>query len=246
MVAAQSRRRDLTELGIGYALILLVIWTPRPAQRWLYLAALAWIVFSSVRSFPGWSALGMRVKGLWPSLWVVVAAVAAAVAAVTVAGQQHTLRMPHTLAQWGAMFGGYAIWAMVQEYLLQGYFLLRLLRLLPKARWAALAATGMFTLAHLPNPVLTGVTLVWGLVACTVFVRFRNLYPLAVAHAILGITVSITIPQAALHHMRVGLGYYRYRPPAALQRSQSDQTVSTVAWVTAEAATRRSALQARP
>jgi hypothetical protein len=32
------------------------------------------------------------------------------------------------------------------------------------------------------------------------------------AHAILGITVAITIPGPADHNMRVGLGYLRYNP----------------------------------
>ena len=38
---APTRRTawDFCELTIGYALILAVIWTPRPLQRWLYWAA---------------------------------------------------------------------------------------------------------------------------------------------------------------------------------------------------------------
>jgi hypothetical protein len=43
-----------------------------------------------------------------------------------------------------------------------------------------------------------------------VFLRYRNLYPLALAHAILGITVAITIPGPMMHNMRVGLGYLKY------------------------------------
>jgi hypothetical protein len=43
-----------------------------------------------------------------------------------------------------------------------------------------------------------------------VFLRCRNVYPLAMAHAILGITVAVTIPGPVVHNMRVGLGYLRY------------------------------------
>jgi hypothetical protein len=56
------------------------------------------------------------------------------------------------------------------------------------------------------------------------------------------------VPNALHRHMRVGIGYLRYyrnhRPDRPVghpaQRSQSDQSVSTVAWVIAEAPTRRS------
>ena len=54
----------------------------------------------------------------------------------------------------------------------------------------------LFALAHLPNPILAPITLIWGLAACLLFLRYRNLYPLMIAHAILGITIAITIPGA--------------------------------------------------
>lgn len=134
----------------------------------------------------------------------------------------------------------------MQQFLMQEYFLLRLLRLLPSPTWAATTAAGIFALAHLPNPILTPVTLLWGFTACLIFLKFRNIYPLAIAHAIFGICIAITIPGPVVHNMRVGLGYLRYRAPRPLHLSQSDQRVSTVAWVMADAATRRPARHALP
>ncbi len=94
---------------------------------------------------------------------------------------------------------------------MQDFMLLRLLRFLPEK--AAVAATAvLFALAHLPNPILTPLTLLWGLAACTLFLRYRNLYVLAVVHAILGVTLAITVPANAIHNMRVGRGYLTYRP----------------------------------
>jgi membrane protease YdiL (CAAX protease family) len=104
----------------------------------------------------------------------------------------------------------YALWACFQQLLLQGFFLPRFLGLMKGGRAAALLAAGLFALAHLPNPVLTPVTLLWGFVACLLFLRYRNLYPLALAHAIFGITIAITIPGPVDHNMRVGLGYLTY------------------------------------
>ena len=68
----------------------------------------------------------------------------------------------------------------------------------------------IFAVAHLPNPILVPFTLLWGLAACLLFLRYRNLYPLAMAHAILGITIAIAVPGPVDHNMRVGLGYLTY------------------------------------
>jgi chromate transport protein ChrA len=205
----------LLELAIGYGLILATIWTPRPLQRWLYLTAAAWILVTIVASFPGWAAMGFRRGGFVASLWVVGAALLIAAGAVIVAAHLQTLRAPHGLGGWIMTFGGYAVWSFVQQLLLQGYFLFRLVRLLPRREWAALAAATIFALAHLPNPILTPVTLIWGICACFVFLRCRNVYTLAVAHAILGITIAIAIPGPVVRNMRVGLGYLRYHAPHA-------------------------------
>jgi hypothetical protein len=115
-----------------------------------------------------------------------------------------------------------------------------------------LVAAGIFSAAHLPNPILTVVTFVWGGIACAVFLRYHNLYPLGLAHALVGITIAISVPGPVIRNMRVGLGYLTYtqsrahhreRPSGLLrgpQRNQADHTVSTHAWVSAEAPTRRS------
>jgi membrane protease YdiL (CAAX protease family) len=119
------------------------------------------------------------------------------------------------------VYWGYALWTFVQQFLLQGFFLPRLLRLLPGPKSAALAAAGLFALAHLPNPILTVVTLIWGFAACMLFVRYRNLYSLAIAHAVFGITIAITVPGPVIRNMRVGLGYltygHRHRPSPSFQ-----------------------------
>lgn len=209
------RGRPLLELSIGYGLILATIWSPRPSQQWLYALACAWIALTTIVSFPGWEAMGFRRGGFISSLWVVFAAVVISAAAIVIAIRLDTIRHPINARGWVMTFGGYTAWSFVQQFLLQGYFLFRFLRLLPRREWAAVAAAGIFAAAHLPNPILTPFTFIWGLVACFVFLRLRNVYPLAAAHAILGITVAITIPGPVVHNMRVGLGYLRYHAPHA-------------------------------
>jgi membrane protease YdiL (CAAX protease family) len=232
-------RWEACEIAIGYALILAVIWTPRPLQRWLYWIALAWFVLSILSSFQGWKALGCSAAGFWRSAWIVGVALVLASCAIALASSLHTLHRPSGWMQWVLAFGGYTIWSLAQQLLLQGYFLARLARVLPSATLAAVTAAVIFAAAHLPNPILTVLTLVWGLTACLVFLKARNVWTLAMAHAIFGISVAITVPATTLHNMRVGLGYLRYHAPRHLQRNQSDHKVSTVAWVIVDAPTRR-------
>ena len=204
------RRRDLLELSVGYALILAVIWTPRPWQRWLYCAAVVFLGVVLWRSFPGWKAMGLRVGGFGRSIWVVGVALAIAAIAVLVALRMHTLQSNGGVPAFIRRYWGYAIWAFAQQVLLQDFFLLRLLRLMRSPGAAALAAATIFSLAHLPSPILTVVTFVWGLAACLLFLHYRNLYPLALAHAIFGITIAVTVPGPVVRNMRVGLGYLTY------------------------------------
>ena len=226
LVSSRGIAWDVAELFLGYALILAVIWTPRPLQHWLYCIALGWFAVSISLSFESWKAMGCCVAGFWRSTWIVGLALVLAGIATWFAATFHTLHHPGPPGRWILTFGAYAVWALFQQLLLQGYFLARALRLIPDPKMAALLAGSVFAVAHLPNPVLTPLTLIWGLTACLMFLRWRNVYPLAIAHAVFGICLAITVPASILHNMRVGLGYLEYHPaPAHL--SQSDHVVST-------------------
>lgn len=207
-----SKRRNLLEILIPYALILGVIWTPRPIQKWLWIVAAAVIVIVTIVSWPGLDAMGIRRKNFIRSIWIVPAAMAAATLAVAVAGHLKTLYL-HGGPLWLLEnYWLYAIWACAQQFLLQSFFMVRFLRVLPRPWMAALASAFLFSMAHMPNYILVPAALCWGFAACLLFIRYRNLYPIAVAHAILGIMIAITIPGPVDHDMRVGLGYLRYNP----------------------------------
>ena len=209
------RRRDLVELWVGYALVLVVIWTPRPWQRTFYFVAATFVVAATWLSFPGWKAMGFGIVNLARSMWLVAVALLAAAVAMDVAGRMHTLHSPGGFTMFFDRYAGYMIFAIVQQALLQSYFLLHFLRLTRRPQTAALAAAAIFSLAHLPNPILTVCTFVWGLAACLFFLRYRNLYSLSIAHAILGITLAICVPGPVIRNMRVGLGYLTYHAQRA-------------------------------
>ncbi len=240
----------MLELAVGYFLIMATIWSVNPAQRVLYWLAFVWIIATTWARRESWTSLGLGSKGLLQSLWVVAVALALSAIAVFIAWRTHSLHRLHGPTPIFLHGWGYVVWSLMQQFILQSYFLSRLLRLLHGRTSAIIVAALIFALAHLPNPILAPVTLVWGIIACVLFLRYRNIYTLGLAHGIMGLCIAVTVPNSLHRHMRVGLGYLRYHPrmgdrPSSGQqaphnyRSQSDQSVSTDAWVIAEAPTRR-------
>jgi len=220
-ISARSPRRDLIELAVAYTLILLVIWSPRPWQGILRWVAAAAVLAIAAFSFEGLQAMGLRRENFLRSLWIVGAALLLSAVAVVLAVWVRTLHVPATPLLFIKTYAGYILWTFVQQLLMQCFFLARILRLLPNPKIAAVVTALIFAAAHLPNPLLAPVTLLWGLASCLLFLRYRNLYTLALAHAILGVTLTIAVPAAVHHNMRVGLGYltysHTYKPATSAQ-----------------------------
>lgn len=208
--SARSRRRDCIELVGIYGLLLILIWTPLPWQGPLWAIAIVTAFAVLAFSWEDCTSMGLRTDNLLRALWAVPFSLAIAAGAILVATRMHTLHIPGDTHFLVRHFGLYALWAALQQLMLQCFFLARSLRLLPNATAAAGLSAGLFALAHVPNPVLTVITLVCGLASCFFFLHYRNLLPLFAAHAILGIAIAITVPNSVNHNMRVGLGYLTY------------------------------------
>ncbi len=150
----------------------------------------------------GWSSA----KTAFPAVlfWATVIA-AVSVAAGALFGTIRHVTMGHALAGVSA----YIVWGLFQQYLLNGYFLNRLLEFSRDAnnRFAPLGAALMFSAAHLPNWFLVGVTFAGGYAAALVYVRHRSLYPLAVAHGLIGYALLISVPDSVTAGFIVGPRY---------------------------------------
>ena len=221
---------DLLELLVSYALILSANWTSNPVRQWLYWAAVVWIGGSTTASFTRSKSIEFRMTGFWNSLWIVGMALMLAAPTVAIAAKLHTLQQPYGPMGRAEAFASYALWAIAQQWLLQGYFLPRLAQVTPSESWAAAIVAGLFAMAHLPNVILTVMALFWGLAASFLFLRFRSIVTLGFSHAILGIAVAISIPGPVLHNMRVGLAYLQYRTPEELRLAPDDYRVSNATW----------------
>ena len=209
---SQASVRTAAELTIGFSAILAILWLPTREQLIFgpiaLLAPLVLVLWQRSTLL----GLGLGWRGLISSLWILPAAIAVAIAGVLLAkaaGTFHDLYKPDF-----AHVGGYVLWTIYQQFLLQDYFMPRLTRLLSSDAAIALAAV-LFAIAHLPNVVLTVATLVWGAVSCALFRRYRSLLVLGLAQGLLGLCFAVCVPDVFLHHMRVGLGYWHYHPQVA-------------------------------
>jgi Type II CAAX prenyl endopeptidase Rce1-like len=202
------RTRDLLELILGYGVIVAVIWTPEHLQRILSPFALGLTLLMVLIRRRSRNDLGVGRRGLIESLWILPVAIALCALSIFVAARIGTL---HPLYKDDfAHVSGYVLWTLYQQFLLQDYFMDRLLHFISSEALAVAIAGILFAAAHLPNLVLTAATLVWGIVSCALFRRYRNLWALGLAQGLLGLCFAVCVPDALHHHLRVGLGYLRY------------------------------------
>ena len=206
---ASASLRDLAELVAGFTGILVILWLPTHEQLIFGpIALLAPLVMVLVRR-PGLNDLGLGLRGFVSSLWIFPAALALSILGVFLARGAGTF---HALYQADfAHCGGYVLWTMYQQFLMQDYFMPRLTRMMNSNAAIAVAAV-LFSVAHLPNLALAAATLVWGVVSCLLFRRYHNLWVLGLAQGLLGLCFAMCVPDAMHHHMRVGLGYFHYQP----------------------------------
>ena len=203
--------RDLIELIFGYGLIVSIIWMPELPQRILSPIALVVTLVIVLARQPSLDDLGLGRRGVAQSWWILPAAVVVTVVSVLVAKRIGTL---HPLYKGDLKhLTGYVLWTLYQQFLLNDYFMPRLTRLVTSENAAVGVAAALFALAHWPNIWLTVATLVWGAISCALFRRYHNLYALGLAQGLLGLCFAVCVPDSLHHHLRVGLGYLRYRGP---------------------------------
>jgi Type II CAAX prenyl endopeptidase Rce1-like len=205
--AARSRTWIVTELGIAYALLEGALWSRGEVQFTFAMLTLAWVGFCTARSSRGAAELGIGTTGFLRSLWIVPVAVLLAAGMMLsgwLAGTMHPL---FGLNQPLFHAGMYAVWALVQEYLTMSFIFVRIEELLGSRR-AILMTAALFCVAHIPNGTLMAATLAMSVFFCWFFERFRNIYPLAIAHALLGLSLSLTLSTSITHRMHVGIAYF--------------------------------------
>ena len=200
----------LAQLGIVFLLIEGTLWTRGLTQDYWFLAALTAIIVSVLFTRPKANELGVGLRGLAGASIAIPISLAFSAITLLVAWKLGTLRLVNGTFQvpWHSLF--YAIWALEQEFILNAFFYRRFEWLMGRTTGSLVLTALLFSLVHLPNPVLVPATFIGGLFFVAVFRRFRNIYPLAIAHAVLGLTIGMAFPDHLIRHMRVGIGFIHF------------------------------------
>lgn len=198
------------EIAVAYALIEAALWTlPGPLMAVWILAAMVAIGWFTARGPYTASELGLSAPKPVAIVQMVAIGLLAAGMIWLLAGVSHSNTPPTHALPWRKAWL-YGLWALAQQFMLQSFFFVRLETLLG-SRWARAASAVLFAAAHIPNTALTGLSLCGGLFFCEMFRRYRNIYPLGLVHALLGLTIAASFSDALLRHMRVGIGYATFR-----------------------------------
>lgn len=186
-----------------FAIIMAYIWKLRFTHPRLWIPAMALILASHLARHERAAELGFRAENFWNCLRRFgPALVAFAAATLGAAVILRTLR-PIGFEQAMLSFALYLPWGLFQQYLLNGYFLRRFeMAFSPPA--AAIFAASLFGLVHSPNWFLMAITPAGAYVAIRVYRRYRNLYFLGLAHAIIGILLFLAVEDSVSHHLNIG------------------------------------------
>jgi membrane protease YdiL (CAAX protease family) len=199
------------QLAVAYLLIEAAVWT-RPGtleKGWIAVASL-WVLISAITGSFSAKQMGLAFPTRSAMRTIVLSGIVLAAALPLCAmlfdyrsGPAHVLPLRQACQ--------YAVWAVVQQFILQSFFFVRLEAILGGRR-AVLATAALFGAIHIPSPILTVCSLLGGLFFCEMFRRYRNIFALGVVHAMLGLILAASFSDMALHHMRVGEGYLNFHP----------------------------------
>jgi len=169
------------EITPVFFLILTQIWFIGEVLSFFTLLPLGLVLASWVLRKDSFETLGLahfNFKG-FARLWLLLAAGVLIVLIIGAYGNPGFFRNKSFPLGVTLRFITYLVPALLQQILLNGYFVNRI-HFLTKTRTSTTVITGiLFSIVHLPNPVLLILTLFGGMISAYFFARGRNVYPLA-------------------------------------------------------------------
>ena len=105
-------------------------------------------------------------------------------------------------------FTAIPLWALFQQYALQGFVNRRAQIWLGKGWKSILLVATVFAVVHLPNPLLTALTFVGGAVWAWSYQRESNLFALAISHTLASMTLAVIVPPSLINSLRVGFKFF--------------------------------------
>ncbi len=206
-MARDSRLFAILELGAIFVLWVTAIWSALlPGGFYWQAGSIVGMVFIVLFSLwarrPGWSHLGFRLDNFASSL-VGVGLVLLLLILILAAIVQWSGLSFQPLTQ--KRIFNTLVRGVLQEAFFLGFLFNRWNDLLCNPRAAVLANAISFSFIHLPNPFFVFLTCAGGIFFGTLFLRFRNVWVLGLAHGVLGLFVASAFrAEGFLNTMTIG------------------------------------------
>lgn len=213
MKSSTLRWLGLVETLAFSAFVSWYIWQLQASHFFSWMVFPVWMLASFLVHGDTPKSMGWRADNLWPAAKRSAFVFAPGIAGLCVVGilLGALLRPVHHLFV-PRHFVGYMAFCLLQQVGLNSYLTNRLLEVTTSPAAASLLAGTIFAALHWPNPVLVPLTFIGGTAMAWLFVRERNIIPLAVGQGILGTLIWWAFPVAWHHGMRVGPGFYAFHP----------------------------------
>lgn len=182
---------SLLEVTLFYMLAMWVIWWGGEWRPTILLVALVMLIIcigSNLWHHDSLEKIGLARRNFWPSMKIVLPITVPLLFPLIIFA---IFKKSPSSWDWKFNLLGYPVWSFVQEYVLLSFFANRLDEAIPQKTLIPWLNGFLFGLAHLPNPVLTVVTFISGVLFTHLFFKKRHLIALALMHALFGIVISL-------------------------------------------------------
>ncbi|MFN0087205.1 MAG: lysostaphin resistance A-like protein [Blastocatellia bacterium] len=207
------------EIGSVISSVLLTTWALMPLQqrhRWLAavpaILAVGLMLYSHRVRGERLGEIGFTTRGFWRAVRLVLPPTLAACGVFAAIG--YWAGSFHQTSNFRVNLLVVPVWALIQQYVLQGFIYRRCREMLPNAgrAWPAiLAAAGLFALVHAPNRALMILTFCGAMIWSRVYERAPNLFALALSHAAISMMLMTSLPPWLLESMSVGYKHFLYQ-----------------------------------
>ncbi|HEY7784432.1 MAG TPA: CPBP family glutamic-type intramembrane protease [Pyrinomonadaceae bacterium] len=151
--------------------------------------------------------LGFRFDNFLPALRLLLLPTAIAIVLV-ILGSWWWSESGFSLRQPGWRFFLVPLWALVQQYGLQGFINRRAqLAVGPGLKSASIVGLA-FCILHLPSLLLGVLALIGGFVWGKVYQREPNIFAVALSHTLVSMALSLSIPKDYANELRIGFKYF--------------------------------------